>query len=262
MIYDFKSPIDYLKNEFEQRVRKNPRYSLRAFAKMLGLHAAELSELFHGKRHLSLKSASKIKFALGLNNEETKYFFTIIENEKQKKLGIDLDFIESKNLNSAEISNEDFAKICEWYHFAILSLTETRGFQWSARTISQRLGITIAQANLAMTDLQRAGLVDLMTKNKSQIVKTTHNIPSQSIRHYHRQMLEKAIDALDSQPVHLRDFQSIGIAVDTKKIHQMKTELNHFTDRLIEKYHQSNTEQVYQLQLAFFQLTKDSKNES
>ena len=39
MIYDFQLTKDYLKSEFETRVRKNPRYSLRSFAQFLKVPA-------------------------------------------------------------------------------------------------------------------------------------------------------------------------------------------------------------------------------
>ena len=52
--------IDHLKEEFETRSRKNPNYSLRAFAQSLRIDSSTLSALLRGKRPLSAKTAKRI----------------------------------------------------------------------------------------------------------------------------------------------------------------------------------------------------------
>lgn len=50
----------YMLSEFEGRKSRNPGYSLRAFARDLGLAAPKLSEILRGKGGLSEASARRL----------------------------------------------------------------------------------------------------------------------------------------------------------------------------------------------------------
>ncbi|MBX3040360.1 MAG: hypothetical protein KF789_06585 [Bdellovibrionaceae bacterium] len=58
-----------LQRSFAQRKAKNPRYSLRAFAKHLGISATSLTDLLHdeNKWNLSIKRAKPLVAKLGLS---------------------------------------------------------------------------------------------------------------------------------------------------------------------------------------------------
>jgi hypothetical protein len=45
----------WLQNEFAERAKRNPRYSLRAFAKLLQMEPTSVSQILSGKRRASTK---------------------------------------------------------------------------------------------------------------------------------------------------------------------------------------------------------------
>jgi uncharacterized protein (TIGR02147 family) len=256
MIYEFKSVSDYLKDEFNSRVRKNPRYSLRSFAQFLKIHPAELSQIFSGKRNLSLTSAKKVSQSLGLSNDENQQLFLLLQKDRGQLLGIDLNFQEDLSTPNLEI--DKFSEISEWYHFAILNLVDTIDFQWNSRHISKRLGITPGQAATAMSDLSRLGLVHFTgPASKKKTVVVSSALPSSVIKKYHHQMLEQAQQALDEIAIDRREFQSIGIVASIKDLPSMKKDIDTFTNKIIQKYHKSKATEVYQLQICLFPLTKE-----
>lgn len=257
MIFEFESVQQFLWSEFHRRVRANERYSLRGFAKHLHLSPGELSEILRGKRQLSLKSALKISNSLGLNDLEKDHVFDLIKMEKSKGFSSKSPKIERRA--SQKILNEDqFRWVSDWYHFAILNLMDSDDFEWEANWISSRLGITRTQAQLSLNLLLRLGIV-IVKNGKYQMSKdfilSTQDIPSSAIRHYHRQILEKAILSLEEQSPQERDITGIGFAVDTKHLSAIKKEISDFQDRLIAKYSRGSKKEVYQLEIAFFKLT-------
>lgn len=255
MVYDFENIRSYLQSEFENRVRKNPRYSLRSFAQLLRLHPAEISQVFHGRRSLSLPSAVKVSKALGLSPEESRHLMWLLQKERGQRKGLEVDFIED---NRPEIPLEQFAKISEWSHFAVLSLIDTRDFQWNAKWIAKRLGLAQSEAAMVMRELESTGLVNRQaSRGRQQTVKVSSPIPSQVIRRYHRQMLEKAISSLDEVPMDRREYQSLGLALDSRRLAELKKDLDAFTDRMIRKYHSREARDVYQIQICVFPLTKE-----
>lgn len=266
MIFDYESIPDYLHDELEKRVARNSRYSLRAFAKALSLNPAELSQVLKGQRKLSLNSAYKVSQSLGFTPGETRHFLLMLQKEKGKSLGLPLDFWTSAGpeVSTDSVSPADFERIGEWYHFAILSLLETKGFQWSASHISQRLGITAMEARLAMRNLEKLGFVTFPSPTSVQSPKAHWTvgaqIPSVAIRKYHRQVLEKAIDALENIPVDEREFQGIGLVIKKSDLKRFKGEIDRFTEMVRNKFHRPRESDVYQLQIVLFPLTHESKN--
>lgn len=266
MIYDCESATQFLHEEFERRVRKNNRYSLRAFARSLNVNAAELSQVFRGSRRLSWKSAVTVSKAMGLTPAESKHLLLLLQSEKGKKIGLDLDITEDIDLNMSPVNPADFEKLGDWYHFAILNLIETKGFEWTATHIARRLGLSSSEARLAMDTLEKAGMVQVQIvgqgQRRSKSVKAFwevgSHIPSESIRRYHRQCLQKAIDALDDIPIDQREFRGIGFVASPDDLVKIRAEVKHFTDLLMQKFDRKGKTHVYQIQLAVFPLTKES----
>jgi plasmid maintenance system antidote protein VapI len=60
-------PQDIIAKAFEERKQRNPNYSLRAFARDVGISAAQLSRILRGQREISTEQACKIAFSLKLS---------------------------------------------------------------------------------------------------------------------------------------------------------------------------------------------------
>jgi plasmid maintenance system antidote protein VapI len=96
-----KTAADYLISIFRERKDKNPRYSLRAFARSLGVSSGQLSEILSGKRPLSHKLARRITVALALTDEESKKLVQLVSQQSQ--------FLEANGNNSRHLSEEEIA---------------------------------------------------------------------------------------------------------------------------------------------------------
>src|SRR5687768_7986409 len=156
MILKTNSPKQFLIQELERRQKINPRYSLRAFAKHMGLSPGELSEILKGKRKLSIKSAVRVSKALGLNVTESKHLLNLANLDK----GEGLDILMSQGPKNQEALSADvFHVISDWYCFAILNLADTKDFSWNTSYIAKRLGLTLTQAQSALERLERVGLI-------------------------------------------------------------------------------------------------------
>jgi len=80
--------IDFLKHQLELRLAKNQSYSLRAFARDLGLSASRLSEVLKKKKGLSINAAFLLTEKLGLTSKEKELFFLSVEalHSRSKKI--------------------------------------------------------------------------------------------------------------------------------------------------------------------------------
>lgn len=254
----------FLDRAFQGRVRRNPDYSLRAFARDLGFPASKLSEIMRGRCGLSRKSGLRIAEKIRLSPEETEYFLTLIESEharspSRKKRAQELLERQKALRSFAEMDLDRFRIISDWHHFAILELTETQGFRSNAKWVADRLGITEEQARAAIDRLLENGL--LKENSADEWVQTHANlatpsgIPSREIREHHRQIIELAQGSLDATPIQERDFSTMTFAFDPSQMEKARQLIKEFRRRFAEEIQNvGDRQRVYAFSLQFFPL--------
>lgn len=253
----FKNYRDYLKHVLTKRMESNARYSQRAFARDLEMSPGELSEILNGKRPLSLKKAKKIGAKLGLSKIECQHFDLLVSGKPPEE---DL-------LNKTLIDPHKFSVVSDWYHFAILCLADCVDFRWSFSWIAKKLGLKMIQVKEAVNNLIQVGMVQRSADQRSLHVVpdfflSTEDIPSEAIREYHKQILMKSIEALETVPVEKREISGVGVAMDPEELPALKKDIAAFQEMIIEKYYSKNATTVYHLEVACLPLTtSETKDE-
>lgn len=269
MISQETSYRDILKREFASRSQRNARYSLRAFARDLEFLPSRLSDILNGKQGLSRKSASALAEKLGFSRSENEFFCALVDKEharshsKREIAGNEIQKIRARH-EYTELSEEAFAIIADWYHFAIMELVTVDGFINDKHWIARRLGISPVEAELGLQRLIRVGLLEKKGRRLHVAVEypaSMSEVPSQAIRSHHRQVLEKAGAALHLQSVDTRDFSSITMAIDSGDLPAIKEEIRKFR-RGLEKCFKGGKKKknsVYCLGVQFFGLEAPRK---
>ena len=264
-VMDFKT---ILKRELEQRIGRNPRYSMRAFAKDLNLAPALLSDVLNGNRGLSVHSAGKIAKRLGMSASETKIFCDLVESKHARsKLGKQLALqrlegvtLQGRVLKFLTLDQTKFNILADWYHLAILELLRTLQCEHSAAWIAKRLEISKVQAESALERMQELGLV--IVENGRYIptaenFKTPDGMASNALKLHHEQFLKKANEALFTQSVEERDFRGLTIKCKKSDVNMVRDKLKKFLVELdIVLSADPSANEVYQLSTQFFCLTK------
>lgn len=262
---------EFLNADFEKRRSRNSNFSLRSYAKWLGISPAQLSQMMTGKRTISLKTLKKLSEKIGLSPFERKSLFRGLLNES--------DLIKNSNeTKKLHLKEDQFRLISDWYHMAILSLTKIPGASSDPRWIAARLGIKVEEASQAVLRLTRLGILRT-TPDFTQVgdpIEVVSEVPSEAIRKFHRQNLSLAIEKLDLVPNHLRQYQSISVAVDPKTLPAFKVLIDDFLEQAGElaeeckaKYNSRKAEsgriksekeksidEIYQMNVQFYPVTK------
>lgn len=241
------SAVDLLKEEFCRRRDKNPRYSMRAFAASLRIPSGRLSEIFSGKRNLSAKLSKKILLQMAASTESHRRFSEAIAGVPQTS-----DYL--------LLEEDRFSVIADWYHFAILSLIETKNFSPNSHWIAKRLGISAVQSEMALERLLRLGLLERDSQSRLRLAQahttTTSDIPSGALKASHRQTLEQAIECLETVDVEEREISSITMAIDVHKLPEAKKLVKDFRRRLAKLLEQGQRTEVYNLNIQLVPVTK------
>jgi uncharacterized protein (TIGR02147 family) len=266
-VLDYDNYRNFLKDVLQEKIRKNPTYSLRAFARQLAMSPSHLSRALSGRKRLSVQSARLVSQSLAHSPEEAEHFLALVEIEgarsdeaKKKIIG---RLAKDKRAGSRVVALETFRAISGWHHFAILSLTTTRGFRADASWIAKRLGIKPLEARLAVDRLIALGLLEKTPKGWRAVndanIETADDVGSAAIRENHRQHLELAAKALEEVPVELREFQNLSLSMNLSEMPKAKKMIRAFVKRLNHELETNPGQEIFQMNLQFYLLSKSEK---
>lgn len=245
-----------LKNELARRASKNFRYSLRAFARDLGVSPSYLSMVIKKQRVLSPKAAMQLSRKLGLKSSERLQFVqsSLLPASSQKKTR---QLPGGRARSAVTIEMDRFEALADWYHMAILELTRLKGFRNNPKWIARKLGVSAQEASAAVERLLRVGLLEIDESSGKlsmgcQWVSVYPKKSSLAVRSYHRQVLALAAASLDRSPIELREFGSMVIAIDPKQIASAKKKIISFRQRLSEQMSKGNPSELYYLSMQLF----------
>jgi uncharacterized protein (TIGR02147 family) len=257
-----------LQDEFKRRSMRNPRYSLRAFARDLQVAPSTLSEVFQGKSGLSTRTARQIAEALDFTPEHRDYFCALVDAAESrsnlKKALAERQLKQHHDKPKYEVlSEQDFRVVVDWAHAAMIELTKVKGARASAKWFALKLGIASTKAREALERLLQLGFLrrnegtgDLKAASPNYTVPGGR--PSAVIRQFHTALLDKAKRAIYEQDTHDRDFSSITLAFPKERMEEARQLIREFR-RQFDKEMQSKSDfdSVYCLAIQLFRLDQD-----
>jgi uncharacterized protein (TIGR02147 family) len=246
---------ELLQEELGRRIAKNPKYSLRAFARTLGLSPATLSLILSNKTPLTESSLGKISSVLALSPSQTQHLRHQIVTRKLK--------IEEPIQDSdfKYVTLDIFKALSEWYYYAILSLFDLKDSSTDPKWISKKLGISVFEAREAIERLQRLGLISKVKGQWKQVSKPLRidDVSSTSAsRRFQRQLLSMALESLEIDPVEIRDVTSMTLSMNKKDMSYAIDKIAEFRRKLTRDLEQrSEPNSVYNLTIQLFPVTKE-----
>ncbi len=240
---------NFLKDNLVARCRTNSAYSLRSFAKFLEIEPSFLSKMLNGKRSITQKTIVKIGKKLSLGPNEIKSFMGAQEDSDSTFHNLSLDH---------------FKMISDWYHYAILELTELKSFESDPTWMAKKLGIQKIEVQVAVERLIRLNMLGRNSHGELKNISgrnTTVGSPytTEAFRKLQKQILLQAVDALEMIPMLERDQSSITMAADSRLIKETKKRIKNFRRELCDflQTHSKRKDHVYQLAISFFPATKN-----
>ncbi|WP_413582824.1 DUF4423 domain-containing protein [Bdellovibrio sp. HCB288] len=237
-----------LMQELAKRQTRNSSYSLRAFARDLGIGSTTLSDVMGERRSLSKTNLEKVMERLLLSPLERELLWAEYR-QGSSKIEIDKDLL---------LQEDTFRMISDWYYMAIMNLAQIPTNKAHPQWIAKRLGIKEAEAEDALERLFR---LELLKKSRNRLVRTTKpillkDVPSAAIRKYHNQNLHLAEQSLHRDSIDTRLFNSMTMAVNPKKIPEVTDILLKTRKKIEDLLQDGPLSEVYTLSFLLFPLTK------
>lgn len=267
-VFDYLDYREFLQAYFEGAKQNVPAFSHRYFARRAGFGSSNFVHLvMKGERNLSTESMLKVIKGCQLNAEQAD-FFSVLVHFNQARTAQEKDeafekVAASRRFRQArEIDHSTWEYLSHWYYPAIREMAARSDFRNDPEWIANQLWppITRAKARNAMKLLLDLGLLvideDGSVNRVSVSLTTGHEVRAVGVRNYHRQMLERASEALESKPASLRDVSGMTTCIRRETVDEVKERIRSFRQTLMELCDaDENPELVYQINFQMFPLS-------
>jgi len=241
---------ELLSTHLELRKQRNIHYSLRAFARDLDVNRNSLSKSMSDQAKLGAKSCEKLKCALDLSERE--YLKLLFDNG-----------IHFADEAIKEIAAETFESINNLKYFTILSLLKNKNIDWTTEDLHSKVDFSLEEVKRILNSLVERELIEYdgrFFRRVYESFRTTSNISSQSIRSFHKENLERAIDCIENVDMELRDLSAISFITTKDNIPKIKEEIKNFRRKLGQLAYDKQGEEVYSVSISLHPLTKSNKD--
>ncbi len=268
-VYDFLDYRAYLRAYYDAAKRTRPSFSFRLFSKLAGLRSPNFLKLvIDGERNLGADSVQRFAAALQLEGVDAEFFGDLVALGQAGTLAEKNRAFErisaSRRFRAARrIDGDLFAYLSHWYGPAIRELAARDDFQEEPRWIAGQLlpSISPTEAAESMKLLLSLGLLVRDAKTGRVVrgeptLTTEHEVRSLGAAAFHRQMLERAAQSIESVPRELRDLAALTVCVSPETVALVKQRIHQFRESLTELC-DSDTRgsTVYQLNVQWFPLS-------
>lgn len=256
-----------LREELTRRIDQNPRYSLRSFAKALGVDASALSQILQGKRFLSAKMIDRLLKGLELSPAEQLEFARSVAIARRARGLVRVEPRLREALQAApaarderarDLNSDQFRAVADWYHTAIVEMTHLPAFREDPRWIARRLGITPLEARHAIARLIEVGVLERRGARLEKARERVNTLDKSKTSAWHRrrqkQVLEKSIASLDNDPIEKRVHAAVTFAIDPAKIAGARERIQTFIWDMTQYLAKEKPETVYEMTVNLFPL--------
>lgn len=269
-VFDYLDHRAFLRAWFEARKAVNPRFSHRAFLRRAGQKSPSLLlHVMRGDRNLTEATTEGFLVALGLDPQRAAYFRALValdaaKTDEARNQAFERISAARRVRDARRIEDASFRYLSTWYFPAIRELAACEGFRadpaWIARQLRPPISTAAAREALAMlreTGLLRDDADGLPRPSEASIVTPTE-VAGLAVHNYHREMSERAREAIDGVPAGERHLLGVTVAIPAALVPRLKDELNALQARLLDLCDGSPgpRDRVYQLNLQLVPLSR------
>lgn len=265
----------FLRDVYTTKKASGRGFSYRVFSRRAGLKSPNYLKLvIDGDRSLTAPMAERFAQACDLTGEAARYFCDLVAfnqaqtaAERSEQYGKLARFRRFRAAQRLELAHAAY-HAHPWVP-AIRELAAREDFRedpgWIARTLIPE--ISAAEARSALDTLLSLGLLVRddggRLRQGEALVTTGAESQAVHLRAYHRAMIQRGAEAIDTVPQPERDISSLTLCLGPDGLARLKARLQAFRRELLEwSALEERPEQVVQLNFQLFPLSRGKSEES
>lgn len=213
---------DLLLAAYERRKSDNPVYSYRLMARKLGLHVSHLYRVLHKDLHLTTEKIPQVCDFLGLHGRDLEQFELMVRYARARtertRNALLCRILDLREPDRRAVAHAQFKALSRWQAPVVraLAISGERDPARMAARIRPKQDTEVVVEILG--DLERSGLLqrdkDGHWSSSALHLTTGTAFRSEAVRHYQREVLERASAAIREIPREERDVTSLLVEVD------------------------------------------------
>lgn len=260
-IYEFQNASAWLKSIFDERKKRNDRYSLRSLAKFLNISHSSLVRLFQEKTTLSPQNIEQIIKNLDLAPAEAEYFrliaSTTIDENKLDQLKV--------RAQTQKIEIDSVASILNLNAVSLLQMIEVSDkIPFNVLGAAKKLSLSKNDIQYLIDHLKRLNLVtgsgnDLRCTQNRILLETAES--KAALIRYYKLGLIRAAESLDTDSPQERAIATETLAFDESDLPEAEKIMDEALNRLVVLSQKSkNPVGIYQCMNMIYRLTHKKEN--
>lgn len=271
-LFEFTDYRSFLKAQFEDTKKKNPKWSYGAWTKKLGLkNATSLTKIINGQREAGSEITAKLCGYFKFSATEEQYFEDLIRISKSQKDPERIEYLLERLRKVSRrpgfwiLNEEQFSAISHWWFYAIRRMIFLKDFQDDPKWIAQnlRFKVTATQIRRALDILLKNGF--LKRDPQTHILKlgqvslnTSDDLSSEGLKRFHEGVLDIARESIRSTSPEEREISGLTLSVSADKVPEAKKWLRKMQDEFSDLFAaREKSDSVYQFETLFFPLTQN-----
>lgn len=267
-IFEYLDYRDLLKDALEDRKAANPAYSFRMMGEALGLHTSNVFRLLNKETHLPARCQSRAVDYLGLTERSATYFLLLVGYARERSGKARQEMLEKamalRDVNRVDLGEKELAYFRDWWVAAVRGVLEMVDGKAHPAEIARKLKpeVSEAQVSAALQLLLDLGLVKKGVSGTLRVGDPHLGVSRgpekvKAVRHYQRQALSLATEALERFPPEIRDVTTLTMAVDGPVFSQVRDLLRECRLQIQKNSEAAKSpDRVMQLVMAYFPLTE------
>lgn len=265
-LFDFSDFRKFLVDYQAMRQAQDRTFTRSRFCRELGLPNTRsfFNDIIKGTRSLSRNYVERFVLALDMNEEEARYFRTLVDFNQSDRPGereLLFDQLVSLNRTPARfVSPDEYEFYRHWHHSTVFSLLDVIEFKDDYAGLAKRIfpSITVAQARESIALLKKLGLIRKSTegiwKPTAKTLDSGKYVKSELVKQYQLQCLELSKRAMLMDHKAARNFSTITLSVSKAGCELIEKKLQKFKSeaRSIAHREAAPADRVYQLNIQLF----------
>ncbi|WP_127715939.1 TIGR02147 family protein [Halobacteriovorax sp. HLS] len=267
-IFDYSDYREFLRDFFEMKKRVNPSWSYGLWSSKLGLNSiSSITMVINGQRHAGKKIQKSLIDFFKFDAKESYYFEELVKIAKSTKSDPNLTILmleqndELKQLREKNTPSIDL--FFNWKAHCVKELTQLKDFFPTGAWIENKTGGLIKKeeaSELLEALLEKKFLIKEFRDGKEVIVAASSILPTKEVtlsgaHAYHKGLMENSFEAIKTDK-DKRSLHATTLSLTKENIPKAKELIREFQIQFSEDIESSPGDEVYQLNIQFFPLTK------
>ena len=267
-IFEYLDYRTFLRDTYDHAKEHGRAMSYRYLSRRAGFSSPNFIKLvMDGNRNLGDESIGAVAGAIDLKEDEAVFFESLVhldqaQSAEQKNEAYRIVAASRRFRSARRIDHGMFEYLSHWYYPAIREMAARQDFVLDGKWISKQLWpkVPVRDVNRAVSTLLKLGLIveteDGVTRGDPSLT-TGHEVGSLAIGNFHRQMMERAAESIETVERERRDISALTVCVSDALIPRLKDEIHRFRESMLELCDsEEDGENVYQMNVQLFPLTR------